>query len=126
MRDSPLEKLNAIAQIIYDRKGSNILALDVRGLSSLTDYLLIAEGNVSRHLVAMATAIIDGLEDEKPLRVEGMQGGDWVVLDYGEIMVHLFLSTLRTHYALEKLFPKSKIVDLEIDISDRAMGDSKL
>ena len=57
MDRNPLELLNDIAQVIYDKKGSNILALDVRGLSSITDYLLIAEGNIDRHVTAMAKAM---------------------------------------------------------------------
>lgn len=111
------ETLCAIAQVIYDKKGANILALDVRGLSSITDYLIIAEGNVDRHVSGMAKAIIEDLEEKgiPLLQVEGLKTGDWVVLDYGEIMVHLFKPGLREKYALEKLWLDSKIVDLVID-----------
>ncbi len=53
--------LNLIAQTIYDKKGVNILALDVRGISTLTDYVIIAEGNVDKHVTAIAKAILDAL-----------------------------------------------------------------
>src|SRR5688572_21562037 len=56
--------LNRIAQAIFDKKGMNILGLDVRGVSTLTDYVIIAEGNVDRHVVAIASAVIDVLKKE--------------------------------------------------------------
>lgn len=127
MRRPPLDALNAIAQVIYDKKGFNILALDVQGLSSITDFLLIAEGNVDRHVSSIARAILDELEEkgEKALHVEGVKTGDWAVLDYGEVMVHIFSPNLRERYSLERLWSESKIVDLEIDVSKSAVGQSK-
>jgi ribosome-associated protein len=128
MRGIPIETLNCIAQVIYDKKGTNILALDVQGLSSITDCLLIAEGNVDRHVAGIARAIIEELRESGGpplLHFEGLQTGDWIVLDYGEIMVHIFRPGLREKYSLERLWSESKIVDLEIDISKSAVGDSK-
>lgn len=128
MKGTPFETLNFIAQVIYDKKGSNILALDVQGLSTLTDYLLIAEGNVSRHVSSIARSIIESLDERGSpplLHVEGLQSGDWVVLDYGEIMVHLFMPGLREKYCLEHLWADSKLVDLEIDVSKKAVGESE-
>lgn len=119
MNRTPLETLNTIAQVIYDKKGFNILALDVRGLSSITDFLLIAEGNVDRHISSIARAIVDELEErgESPFHVEGLKDGDWAVLDYGDITVHIFGPGLRERYSLERLWSESKIVDLDIDVS---------
>lgn len=120
MNKTPLETLNAIAQIIYDKKGSNILALDVQGMSSITDYLLIAEGNVDRHVSSIARSVIEEMQSKggpSLLHSEGLQDGAWVVLDYGEIMVHLFMPGMREKYALERLWTESQIVDLEIDTS---------
>jgi len=115
--------LNSIAQMIYDKKGFNILALDVQGLSTITDYLLIAEGNVDRHVVSMARTIVEEMKEtgEKPIHTEGMGTGDWVVLDYGPIMVHLFTPGLRAKYSLERLWPDSKLIDLAIDTSKPAV-----
>jgi ribosome-associated protein len=112
--------LNSIAQTIYDKKGSNILALDVREFSSITDYVIIAEGNVDRHVVAIAAAIMDTLEKlgEKAVYVEGMQTGDWVVLDFIGVMVHLFMPGLRERYQLEQLWREGSIVDLQINVSE--------
>ena len=124
MKRTPLETLNAIAQVIYDKKGFNILALDVRDLSSITDFLLIAEGNVDRHVSSIGRAIVEELEErgEKPVHVEGLKTGDWAVLDYVEITVHIFSPGLRERYSLERLWNESKIVDLEIDVSKPAIG----
>lgn len=107
---------NLIAQTIYDKKGMNILGLDVRGVSSLTDYVLIAEGSVDRHVKSIGSAIIDALMEvgETPAYVEGLQTGDWVVIDYIEIMVHLFMPGLRDKYQLEQLWRKGHILDLNI------------
>jgi len=127
MTKSSLEILNLIAQVIYDKKGANILALDVRNLSSIADYLIIAEGNVDRHVSSIARAIIEELRErgEKAVHVEGLQSGSWVVIDFNGIMVHLFMPGLREKYSLEKLWGDSRIVDLEIDVSKSAIGQSK-
>ena len=124
MKRTPFETLNAIAQVIYDKKGFNILALDVRGLSSITDFLLIAEGNVDRHVSSIGRAIIDELAErgEEPVHVEGLKTGDWAVLDYVNITVHIFSPGLRERYSLERLWNESKIVDLDIDVSKPAIG----
>jgi ribosome-associated protein len=116
MKRNPIAMLNSIAQMIYDKKGFNILALDVQGLSTITDYLLIAEGNVDRHVIAMARGIVEemGESGEKPIHTEGLQTGDWIVLDYGQVMIHLFTSGLRDRYSLERLWPDSKLVELDI------------
>lgn len=118
MRKDPLLALNQIAQTIFDKKGFNILALDVRGISTLTDYFLIAEGNVDKHVIAIADAILTTLkkEGEKPLHVEGMQQGDWVVIDFLEVVVHLFMPGVRSKYRLEELWQKGEIVDLNLDL----------
>ncbi|MEI6242979.1 MAG: ribosome silencing factor [Chlamydiota bacterium] len=118
MKENPIMILNLIAQTIFDKKGFNILALDVQGVSTITDYLLIAEGNVNRHVKAMAQTIIQDLEKKgiKPHQVEGVSEGDWIVIDYTDIIVHLFMPGLRDKYQLEKLWQVGKIVDLEIDV----------
>jgi ribosome-associated protein len=116
--------LNLIAQTIYDKKGINILALDVRGISTLTDYVIIAEGNVDKHVVAIAEAILDALEEVgfECTQKEGMITGDWVVLDFLNIMVHLFKPGLRDKYRLEDLWKESQILDLQINTSSLNTG----
>lgn len=108
--------LNGIAQSIYDKKGSNILVLDVRGVSSLTDFVVIAEGNIDRHVKALSLAVRKSLEElgSAPLYVEGERTGDWVVIDCGEVMVHLLVPDFRERYSLEGLWRPAKVVDVTI------------
>jgi len=118
MKKEITDTLNIIAQTIFDKKGFNILALDVRGISTLTDYIIIAEGNVSRHVQALANIIVENLKKEnvRPYKVEGKEGGDWIVIDFVEVIVHLFMPSIRQKYQLEKLYQKAKIVDLDIKV----------
>ncbi len=118
-KTDPLFYLNTIAQTIFNKKGSNILALDLREISTLTDYVIIAEGNVDKHVTAIAQAIIDRLQQlgQAPIYVEGMKTGDWVVIDYLHIMVHIFMPGLRDKYQLEQLWREGHIVDLQIDVT---------
>lgn len=111
--------LNSIAQAIFDKKGYNILAIDIRGISSLTDFVIIAEGSMNKHVISIAEAAIERLErmGDNPIYVEGLKEGDWVVIDYLHIMVHLFKPGMRDKYQLEQLWREGKIVDLQIDVS---------
>ena len=114
MKKELFDRVNNIAQIIHDKKGFNILALDLKGISSITDCVLIAEANVNRH----AKAIVDELRtkfSEKPYRVEGLEEGEWVVIDYLDIVVHIFLPDIRQRYQLETLWKESKIIDLNLE-----------
>jgi len=112
--------LDVIAQAIFDKKGVNILALDVSGISTLTDYFVIAEGNVDRHLNALCNEIVDAMKQkgEIPLHVEGLRESDWVIIDFGNIVVHLFTPEMREKFAIEQLWKEGKIVDLNIIISN--------
>ncbi|HSX37510.1 MAG TPA: ribosome silencing factor [Chlamydiales bacterium] len=116
MKSDPVSMLNSIAQLIYEKNGFNILAIDVQGFSTITDYFLIAEGHVDRHLMSIAQSIIANMEklEEKLIHIEGLQTGDWIVLDYGPIMIHLFTAGLREKYSLERLWPDSKLVEIKI------------
>jgi len=118
MQKQPLHVLHLMAQTLFDKKGMNILALDIHEVSDVADYFLIAEGNVDQHVMAMAHAIIDQLKQEeiRPLHLEGLQTGDWVVLDYHDVIVHLFKPGMREKYALEELWRESKVIDLEISV----------
>lgn len=113
-----IEILNLIAQTIYDKKGFNILALDVRNVCSMTDYVIIAEGTVDRHLRSLAQELNEVLIGKglSLYKVEGAHSGDWIVLDYGDIVIHLFIPEMREKYALEDLWKASSIVDVKINL----------
>lgn len=116
--DTPI--LQSIVQTIFDKKGFNILTLDVREVSTMTDYFVIAEGTVDRHVKALSHAVFDCLLEQhhlKPWHTEGEREGDWVVLDYGDIVIHLFIPELREKYSLEQIWKKGKVVDLPLQKS---------
>ena len=114
--NNPSDWIQKLAQVIFEKKGENIIAIDVRGISSITDYILIADGNVDRHVIALANEIEKEMKNlgENPSQVEGMQEGDWIVLDYMQVVIHLFVPEMRQRYQLERLWPDGKVIDLSL------------
>ncbi len=115
IKKASLELVKTVAQAIYEKKGLNIIVLDVSGLSSITDYLIIAEGHVDRHVSALGHHVMEVLKDlgEKPIHAEGMLEGSWVAIDYLDYIVHLFGPGLREYYSIERIWPHAKIVELD-------------
>ena len=104
-----------LAQLCRDfadnKKAENITVLDVRKLSSVTDFFVIASGTSQPHLRAIVEEITSRLRDEhdlRPARAEGMASGSWVVLDYFDVIVHVMHAETRTHYDLEGLWGDAK------------------
>jgi ribosome-associated protein len=95
-----------ITQVIYDKKGRDIVALDVHNLTVICDYMVIASGRNANQVKAMADDVDDRMAElgMNLRRTEGQQDGRWVVLDYGHIMVHLFHQDDRAYYNLERLW----------------------
>ncbi len=116
MQENSQDILNLVAQTIYEKKGLNVLALDVSGISSITDTVIVAEGNVDRHVIAIAKSITQKLKDQgiSPVFVEGIHYGDWVVLDYMQMIVHIFMPGYREKYQIERLFPEAELIDLNV------------
>jgi ribosome-associated protein len=110
--------LNAVSQAIFDKKGMNILALDLRSCRLIPQYAIIAEGAADRHVIAISTSVKEVMRDLgfEPMYTQGMQVGDWIVLDYTDIVVHIFMPGMRDKYRLENLWKDSDIVDLSIDV----------
>ncbi len=103
------------ADYALDKKALNLRILEVKGLSSLTDYLLIASGRSDRQVQAIAEGVRLGLKqdhDTLPLAVEGMNEGRWVLLDYGDVMVHVFQEPVRDFYDLDGLWSEAPTVAL--------------
>ena len=96
-----------------NKKAENIVALDVRKLSSVTDYFVIASGTSQPHLRAIVEEISSKLRDEhdlRPSRAEGLTGGSWVVLDYFDVIVHVMHADTRQRYDLEGLWSDARSV----------------
>ena len=112
--------IHAAAQVIYDKRGSNIFASNIQQASLVTDGLLIAEGNVARHVIGLADAVIIFLKtfQEEPVHIEGLEDGEWVVLDYSNFMVHLMTPEMRRKYQLDQLHPTGNIIDLKLNTAE--------
>lgn len=103
---SAKEFAEKIAKILVDRKAEDVVAIDVSGKSDVADYFVIASGRSMPH----TRALIEHVEDEmskvgiEPSRREGVKEGRWAVLDYGDVIVHIFNDETRVFYYLEKLW----------------------
>lgn len=95
------------------RKAEDLCVLDLRELTSFTDFFVIAHGTSSRQNAAIAEAVVAALKPAglRPLSVEGRDSVDWVLVDYGSIVVHVFSRAAREHYALEKLWGDAPRLD---------------
>ncbi|WP_084616252.1 ribosome silencing factor [Xenorhabdus szentirmaii] len=91
---------------LEDSKAQDIVSIDVRGKSSITDCMVICTGTSSRHLMSVADNLIDDCREVgiMPLGVEGQGISDWIVVDLGEIMIHVMQEDSRRMYELEKLW----------------------
>ena len=106
--------IEAAITALVDKKALNVMLLDVTGLSTITDHLIIAEGFVDRHAMALAQAVETVLKPMgKPVyKMEGMHSGEWVVIDYFNFMIHVFAPGYRDRYELEKLWPEAKLIEI--------------
>lgn len=103
-----------IAALVLDKKAQDILILDVRGKASYADYVVLASGESERQVSAMAEHVEVKLKVEgtRPVGTEGYDTGRWVLLDYGEVVAHLFFTEVRAFYDLEGLWadaPREKV-----------------
>jgi ribosome-associated protein len=94
------------AELALDLKAHDVLVLDLRGISTATDYFVIAGGTSDVQVKAIADHIVDELKKEgvRPEHVEGLRGGRWVLLDYVDFVVHVFHPQARQFYQLENLW----------------------
>ncbi|WP_273756070.1 ribosome silencing factor [Bartonella sp. MM73XJBT] len=98
--------LKIILKSLEDTKAEDIVSIDIQGKSSLADYIVIASANSKRHVSAVADHLLRTWKDKKCgfANVEGLAGGDWVLIDTGDIIVHLFRPEIRLFYNLEKMW----------------------
>lgn len=95
-----------IAELVLEKKGLDVLILDVRGKTSYADYFVLASGESDRQVTAMGDHVQERLREDgtRPVGVEGEDTGNWVLLDYGEVVAHLFFTEVRAFYDLEGLW----------------------
>ena len=108
------EVKNLVVKALEDLKAVDLTVLDVRGKSSVTDYMVIVSGTSARHLKAMANNVI--VESKKagikPLGVEGEASNEWVLVDLVDVVVHIMLPETRDFYQLEKLWEAGSVDEL--------------
>ncbi len=104
------EKLIECAKVLDERKAENTVILELKGLSSISDYFLITSGTNSRHASSLADYAEDFFAEHKVNvhHKEGLQGSDWVVLDYMDFMIHVFNDEKREYYKLDKVWQSAK------------------
>jgi ribosome silencing factor RsfS/YbeB/iojap len=103
------KQLQRIFDLLEAMKAEDIAVVDLKGRSILADYMLIASGASQRQIQAIAERIREELKTEhtRKVSIEGLTGSDWVLVDAGEVIVHLFRPEARKHYALEKMWSES-------------------
>jgi ribosome-associated protein len=101
----------SILSVIEDKKGVDILILDIRSISLLADYFVICTTETQRQTEAIVDSIVPDLKERGRMpRVEGEANSGWVLIDCGDVVVHLFSPLQRSYYSLEKLWKDAKVV----------------
>ena len=109
-----LAKAFLSVQAAANKKAESIKVLDLRSLSSFTDYFMVCSGQSDRQVQAIADSVTIELKEEgfNPISVEGYKDGRWVVIDYGDVVIHVFHDALRDYYDIEQLWFDAKRVQI--------------
>jgi len=108
-------KARRAARAALDKRAGDLVVLDVQRVSSVTDYFLICSGKSTTHLQTITDAIRGELKEEgiRPLHIEGVAESGWILLDYGDVLMHVFLEDTRAYYALEHLWGDAPTMPLD-------------
>ena len=109
------EEVARAAELAMERKAQDLVVLDLRGISSATDYFLVASGTSDIQVKSIGEHIVDEMKKEgvRPGHVEGLESGRWVLIDYIDFVVHVFHPQARSFYQLEGLWGDARRLDLE-------------
>jgi ribosome-associated protein len=128
--DEPLdERLLGALQAASDKKALELVLLDLREIATFTDYFIITSGANARQVQAIADGVVEQLKLKKtrPARIEGYSGAEWVLVDYGDFIVHVFEDKARKFYDLERLWRDAARVALPAElVGDGNAGKSSL
>lgn len=124
-RVDALEGARVALEAALDKKALEPVVLDVRALCSYTEYILMVSGRSDRQVDAIADSVTQALRalGRRPLGVEGVTSGQWALLDFGDLVVHVFLHPVRLHYDLESLWHEAPRVPIDVPEEARATPD---
>ncbi len=102
-----------ILGLLDDAKAENTVAIDLEGKSTIADVMIVTQGRANRHVAAIADRVIQGLREagHKGMRIEGMNTADWVLIDAGDVILHIFRPEVRLFYNLEKMWSADRPVE---------------
>ena len=100
-----------IHKVLSDNKAKDIIKINLEKKSSIADFMIICSGTSNRHVISLSSYLVEALKKENlnTLNVEGKRNGDWVLVDAGDIIIHLFRSEVREYYSLEKMWSGEEI-----------------
>ncbi len=100
-----------IHKVLSDNKAKDIIKISLEKKSSIADFMIICSGTSNRHVISLSNFLVEALKKENlnTLNVEGKRNGDWVLVDAGDIIIHLFRSEVREYYGLEKMWSGEEI-----------------
>ena len=109
-----LAKAFLSVQAAANKKAETMKILDLREISSFTDYFVVCSGHSDRQVQAIADSIVIQLKEDgfNPISVEGYREGRWVVVDYGDVVIHVFMDALRDYYDIEQLWHDARKVPI--------------
>ncbi len=113
-RPDRLVRVARMAEAAFARNAEDLVALDLRGLTSIADVFLLATGRSTRQVRSIADAVEEAAHalGDKPLGIEGYREGRWVLLDLGDVVVHVFQAEVRRHFDLERLWSEAPVLEL--------------
>lgn len=111
-----MERVERIAQALYDKKARDIEILDISEITSIGDYFIICNCSSTTQVKACADEVEEKMEELgiRPNHLEGYNGGNWILMDYGDIIVHIMQEETHEFYALEKLWSDAKEITVEL------------
>lgn len=114
------ELLALVTNVLDERKAENVVTIDVMGKTSFTDYMVIATGTSARHIKALCGYVSQALKEKGvlPLGTEGEQGSEWVLVDLGDVILHVMTAQTREFYQLEKLWTVDNFIEEDDDEED--------
>lgn len=116
MSETPEDLIKPYLSVLSERKAEDVVVLDVRRLTSYTDVFIIASGRSNRQVSAIGQHLLTEMKKKgvRPFSSDGLDEGKWVLLDYGDVIIHVFYDETRRFYDLEGLWADARQIDVEL------------